>query len=234
MKITEYSLKTEKKIRAKLTVAADVHGFGFDAVLTAIAASKPDVILIPGDLTNRKNGVDCSPDFLSEAAKIAPTFYSIGNHERKCGVDKTAIGESGAVLLDDAYYELDGLVIGGLSSGFSASGQSSFKGTPPPDVSWLAEFCGRRGYRILMSHHPEYYPAYLKDLDCDLIVSGHAHGGQWRFFGQGVFAPGQGIFPKYTSGIYDGKLIVSRGLCNHTSVPRIFNPTELININVNI
>ena len=59
-----------------------------------------------------------------------------------------------------------------------------------------------------------------------------AHGGQWRFFGRGVFAPGQGLFPKYTSGIYKGehgKLLVGRGLGDsHKFPPRIFNRTEVI------
>ena len=59
-------------------------------------------------------------------------------------------------------------------------------------------------------------------------MSGHAHGGQWRIFGRGVYAPGQGIFPKYTSGVIDGRCVISRGLSNHTHVPRIFNPPELV------
>jgi predicted MPP superfamily phosphohydrolase len=66
----------------------------------------------------------------------------------------------------------------------------------------------------------------------DLIVCGHAHGGQWRLFGRGVYAPGQGLFPKYTSGVLDGVCVISRGLGNHTRVPRIFNPPELVLISL--
>ncbi len=232
MKITEYTIETEKPVSARLTVAADVHGCEFDKILETIASSKPDIILVPGDLSRCKSEIDESTAFLREAAGIAPTFYSIGNHERVNGIDRDGIAKSGAVLLDDTFTDIGGIVIGGLSSGFGAKGQSNLRRTPPPDVSWLDVFCGCDGYKILLSHHPEYYPLCLKDRDCDLIVSGHAHGGQWRFFGRGVFAPGQGLFPKYTSGIYDGRLVVSRGLCNHSPVPRIFNPAELVNITI--
>ena len=70
---------------------------------------------------------------------------------------------------------------------------------------------------------------YIKELNIDLTLSGHAHGGQIRILGQGLIAPGQGFFPKYTSGMYDGRLIVSRGLANNAPpIPRLFNRKELI------
>ena len=86
---------------------------------------------------------------------------------------------------------------------------------------------------LLLCHHPEYYPEYIRDTVIELTVAGHAHGGQWNFFGRGVFAPGQGLFPKYTAGVYDGgRLIVSRGATNTVKVPRFFNPTETVIINI--
>ena len=80
----------------------------------------------------------------------------------------------------------------------------------------------------LLCHHPEYWPRYVRDLPVDLTLSGHAHGGQIRLFGQGLFAPGQGLFPRYTSGVHEGRLVISRGLANTTRIPRLFNPTELV------
>lgn len=66
----------------------------------------------------------------------------------------------------------------------------------------------------------------------DLVLSGHAHGGQWSFMGRGIIAPGQGWFPKYTSGVHQGQygsMIISRGLSNpYKSVPRIGNPCEVV------
>ena len=42
----------------------------------------------------------------------------------------------------------------------------------------------------------EYYRKLgLVDLPIQLILSGHAHGGQWRIGRRGVYAPGQGLLP---------------------------------------
>ena len=89
------------------------------------------------------------------------------------------------------------------------------------------------GFKILLCHYPHYYHRYIKNTDIDLILSGHAHGGQWRIFGRGVFAPHQGLFPKYTSGMHDDRLIISRGVVNNAKpIPRLFNPCEIILINL--
>ena len=96
-----------------------------------------------------------------------------------------------------------------------------------PDTSWLDDFCSVDAPKVLLCHHPEYYERYLKDRAIDLTVSGHAHGGQWRFFGRGVFAPGQGLFPKYTYGVHDGRFVISTGL-KVSSIPRFFNPPEVV------
>ena len=66
--------------------------------------------------------------------------------------------------------------------------------------------------------------------DFDLILSGHAHGGQWRIGRQGIFAPSQGLFPRLTEGVHDGRLLISRGLANRTPVPRLNNPPETVYI----
>ena len=136
------------------------------------------------------------------------------------------IFDSGATVLDDAFVLEDGIAFGGLTSGFINQGRK-------PDIDWLDEFCALDCPKILLCHHPEYYKKYLKNRDIDLIVSGHAHGGQWRFFGRGLFAPGQGIFPRYTSGVHDGRLVVSRGLKTGGKIPRIFNEPEIVFLKIN-
>jgi predicted MPP superfamily phosphohydrolase len=97
-----------------------------------------------------------------------------------------------------------------------------------PDLEFLEAFSRLSEPKVLLCHHPEYYEPYVKNLPIELTLSGHAHGGQWRFFGRGVYAPGQGLFPKYTSGIHDGRFIISRGLKRTLIPPRIFNPTEIV------
>ena len=92
-------------------------------------------------------------------------------------------------------------------------------------------------YTILLSHRPEFFELYTK-YDFDLVLCGHAHGGQWRIPGilNGLYAPHQGIFPKYAGGRYDSEdmtMIVSRGLARETTrVPRIFNRPELVVIDL--
>lgn len=86
-------------------------------------------------------------------------------------------------------------------------------------------------YTIVLSHRPEYYAEYAK-YDLDLVITGHAHGGQVRLPGiGGLYAPGQGWFPEYTEGICQENeeipMIIGRGIGNAVEVPRIFNPPEI-------
>ncbi len=204
-----------------LAVAADLHNEPFDDLLAPMGEA--DAILIPGDVVNRHDPGDqrYARDFLRVAARIAPTFLSIGNHE-------TALREKGrldwldrcgAAVLDDSAVRLrEDVLLGGLTSMYQ---------TPSGRV--VEEMAGFGGFRLLMCHHPEYYGRLIAGRGIDLTLSGHAHGGQFRLFGRGLFAPGQGLFPRLTSGFYeDGRLLVSRGLGNHERIPRINNPCELI------
>ena len=62
-----------------------------------------------------------------------------------------------------------------------------------------------------------------------LTVAGHCHGGQVRIGRQGLYAPGQGVLPRLTSGLYfDDRLLVSRGVTNATWAPRINCGCEVI------
>jgi hypothetical protein len=167
--------------------------------------------------------------FFEEASKIAPVYYSFGNHE--CYLypkDEKILKENHITLLDnrDVEVEIKGqkLLIGGLSTCY--------------DLEWLKNYSKKEdGYKILLTHHPEYYEHYIKGQcdSFDLILSGHVHGGQWRILGQGILAPGQGFFPKYHHGIYPtarGNLIVSAGLANTAKIPRFGNPCEVVCIKI--
>ena len=198
--------------------------------------------------------------FLQSCAAIAPTFLSLGNHEYMLdSTDLDAIAAKGVTLLDNKWETItvgsQRIVIGGLTSAF-ATDYRRFLATLPasvtastryprkdwkklrtaservPDTSWLHAFADTPGYHILLSHHPEYYP--LIPSSVNLVLSGHAHGGQWAYYSIrrrrmcGLFAPGQGFWPKWTRGVYEGRLVVSAGLSNTTRVPRICNPTEVV------
>lgn len=232
IKTFSFNARLTKPIR--LAVAADLHGCEYGRIIDTLSKVAPDALLCPGDTLHKASPDDKGLDFLRAAVKCFPVFCSMGNHEVKHGTDiRHNIRATGATLLDNEFTGFGGINIGGLSSGYTVSSvQGRFKKTPPPDIDAMKDFFASNGFKLLLCHHPEYFDSYLKNKSVDLVVSGHAHGGQWRVFGQGIFAPGQGFFPKYTSGLYRGRLLVSRGLSNHTFIPRIFNKPQLIIIEI--
>lgn len=262
MKISKYKILTDKKgITAKFAVVSDLHARPYKSVLRALQKISPDVILLPGDIVEisaaymdkrNQNGLR----FLEEAVKIAPCYYCYGNHEifyshAKFGHSKTpdkALGERyverikacGVYIINDDYMEIpiecggtsekDKILVGGLVCGRDMDPALNM---PEPDLRFLSEYDKAEGFKILLCHYPHYYNEYLADTSIDLALSGHAHGGQWRIFGRGVFAPHQGLFPKFTSGMHDGRHIISRGSANNVKpIPRFFNPCEVLEIEV--
>ena len=209
----------------KFLFLSDLHDRYVPEALELMAQEKPDFVAFTGDAVNRHIGTaEKSIRFLCEAAKLCPVFFSVGNHEN-CLPDMPwdRLAAAGVTVLDNAETEIAGLRIGGLSSWLKAEEKE------PAARKFAAHFAREDGkFRLLLCHHPEYYPLFLKALDIDLILSGHAHGGQIRIFGQGLFAPGQGILPRYTAGLHDGRLLISRGMANHTVIPRVFNPPEML------
>lgn len=230
MKITNYNIKCRIGMPCRFAVASDLHNIQCDEVLESLTHEKKDFILVPGDLFHGKFTESYeSKKFIREAVKICPVFISVGNHESFFDNDEfEEIRRMGAVVLNNSYCKYRNILIGGLSSGFGKGQQGHFKRTPPPKSKFLEDFTSQEGFKILMSHHPEYYEKYIKDRNIDITVSGHSHGGQFRFFGKGIFAPGQMFFPKYTSGVWDNKFIISTGLANTAFIPRLFNEPELL------
>ena len=251
-----------------MALLADLHGAPWEKILSRLEAHPPELILLPGDLVygmQPKGGVSLLESqknvlpFLSACAALAPAFLSLGNHEWCLDeADLDAMAATGVTVLDNRWVRTeDGLLIGGLTSGYVTDYRRYLAGLMPeiraaarypqrsgarrtlrpaahlPDASWLRDFCAQPGYHILLSHHPENISLIPKETE--LVVSAHAHGGQWRYYSplhrewRGVFAPGQGLFPKLTSGVH-GNMVITRGLCNTARVPRFFNPREIVYI----
>ena len=203
---------------------SDLHDcrFGTDQekLLAAIRDVHPDLILITGDLFNRHNkrAHKNAYAFVRGAVQIAPVWFAEGNHE--CALGETGeqylpeIRKMGVHILRDEYADLGSVRLIGLTQ--YASPQA------------LAAMLDETRLNIVMAHRPELFPIYA-GTGADVVLSGHAHGGQIRLFGIGVFAPGQGFFPKFTSGLYrwgTSLLHVSRGLGNTILVPRVFDTPE--------
>lgn len=236
----------------RIALIADLHDFPYRPICSELVRESPDVVVVAGDLTEKLT-VPFNPDerpglgFLNWSASRYPTYYAFGNHEigasrrnlRQYSPDdrkqvtiteewRQTIENSGAVFLDNDMVSFE-------NGSVSIAGIGSALLTPDglPDTSFLSRFEDMPGCKILICHHPEYFASSFRDSSIDFILSGHAHGGQWRLFGKGIWAPGQSFFPRYTSGVYEGRLIVSRGLSNTAKpIPRIFNPTEIVMIDV--
>lgn len=245
MKTTHYRIQSAAVPSAlRVAVIADLHGENYETPYRILQAERPDLILIPGDLMEDAQLTDPNAsgyELLRLCAALAPTYYSLGNHEIGCyhshnplrhptpkplaGEIRKRIAKTGAVLLDNRFIRHNGLCICGVRSGINGEKNE-------PDTALLKRFSNQSGFKLLLCHHPEYFVPFVKKLPIDLTVSGHAHGGQWRIFGRGVYAPGQGLFPKYTAGVLENRCVISRGLGNHTRIPRIFNPREVVIIDL--
>ena len=216
------------------------------------------MIVIPGDLFYNKvpaegafvtQEQEAAVRLLEECTAVAPTFFSMGNHESLlCYEDWERIVRTGVRVLDNEWTQFENVWVGGVTSHMVMNrrayvishqinerypgdltmhaGKEEGVEITEPDLSWVSPV--PKGYTILLDHHPEHFPMIPKEVD--LIISGHAHGGQWRLFGRGVYAFGQGILPKWTSGVYEGRMVVTRGLTNTARIPRINNPTEIVYI----
>lgn len=217
------------------------HNQGY--LLNKIKKTRPDLIVVTGDLIDRRR-YDLGPAmvFIEGAMEIAPVYYVAGNHEAWSGEYaniKAHLQESGAQVLDDQKMDLvkgdDRIeILGVLDPAFLTSNHGD--GT---DLSQLARVLTNLSddsvFQILLSHRPELFDLYA-DRKIDLIFSGHAHGGQVRLpFVGGLIAPNQGLFPKYTSGVYrkeEATMIVSPGLGNSIIPQRVFNRPEIIVISL--
>lgn len=222
--LTRYEWHTGKlKSPVTLAVVSDLHNEPYDDITPMLEGA--DALLVPGDISNRytrewSTGVS----FLADMAKLLPTYFSVGNHETKQTEYRRLldeIGETGAVTLINRYVRLGELWLGGWYRPSIVR---------MPDM--LDEFSALDGCKVLMCHKPNEYKRYLKGRDIDLIVSGHAHGGQIRLLGHGLYSPGQGPFPRYTRGVAHGNMIISAGAGNPNSLPRWNNPTEVLRITI--
>ena len=160
--------------------------------------------------------------FLTEAGKIAPVLYSCGNHERfLTEEDEAVLHSAGIHLLNNSSVVIGGILFGGIPSKQSAK----------IDEEFLDSFSSHPGYKVLLSHHPEYYEK-IKPYNINLILAGHAHGGQIRVCGRGLYSPGQGCLPRHTKGVFENRLVVSAGCSNTAAIPRICNPCEVVVVRV--
>jgi len=232
LKTTRYTIKSPK-VRGKgvnIVLISDLHGKEFgkgnNKLLQAVKAAKPDFIAVTGDIIHkyRERDISVACGIVGGLSKISPTFFVSGNHEMRSvrykGLKEKLI-KAGAIVLDDCSAYMCGVNVHGVNCA------NIKKGAYAPLLSGEEE-----GLNILLAHLPQYITRYAA-CGYDVVLCGHAHGGQFRipFTDIGIYSPGQGLFPKYTSGAHICGVtteIISRGLGNSEFPLRIFNPPELV------
>ncbi len=226
----------------KIAVISDLHNARFGnengRLIALIEKEQPDMIAITGDLIDSGNtNIEVAESLISELSGIAPIFFVTGNHESWVGNTYQELEEKlldvGAVVLHDSMVELtksgETIQIAGLDDPDFTGGASSVLESELQEK--LSGMNLSEDYCILLAHRPEYFSTYVEE-NIDLVLSGHAHGGQFRLpFVGGVVAPGQGFFPKYDAGEYtenNTTMIVSRGIGNSVIPFRINNRPEVV------
>lgn len=223
----------------RIAQVSDLHntefGEGNAKLFSLLREAEPDIIVVTGDLIDsRHTDVDAAVRFIEGARGIAPVYYVTGNHESRLDFDFIAprLSEAGAVLLrnEAAYIERDAerIMLAGIDDpAFVRTGGDALERAGQE----LAQLPEPEEFTVLLAHRPDLIATYAW-YGPALVLSGHAHGGQVRLPLIGaLYAPGQGFFPDYTSGLYevgDTQMIVSRGLGNSLIPLRFNNRPELV------
>lgn len=246
VKVTRYTMESDKiHTPVRLAVISDLHSKKFsdnnNKLYREIAQSKPDLILMPGDMISKSHtcqeDVDYLMNFIKTLDDIAPVYYSLGNHEKSHRLlfnIKFAANQAGATVLEEDYRDI--IINGNNLRLFGLSYYRSWDNK----VNRFISDCLQTDddvFSVLLCHNPEFYLWGIKHYPVDLTVSGHTHGGMVNIPLLGaVYAPEQGWFPDYAAGFYreeNGYLAVTTGLGSSPEYfPRVFNRPQIMIIDV--
>lgn len=236
--------------RVRLALITDLHSNPYgkeqQTLLDAVEQQEPDVVLLGGDIFDERMDTKAAETTLRVLGEIYPCYYVIGNHEcwgtmeqfeedmrilHDCGIEILS-GETVTLTVNGQTFDLCG-VDDPIAYPFPPEEGQEKRLDFAAQLKQVKAASDNGHYTVLLSHRPERFEEYVEQ-GFDLVLSGHAHGGQWRipFLLNGLYAPDQGLFPKYAGGMYQSgstTMIVSRGLARITPlVPRIYDRPELV------
>lgn len=230
----------------KIVQISDFHNTEFGSnnskLVERIKRENPNIIVITGDLVDSSHtNIPIAVDFVKQIVEISPIYYVSGNHEIRLGEGyadlENRLLEVGVNVLHNEVIniEKEGAIIQLI--GVDDVDLYDMDYTPHDIImkNKLSEIECSSDYKILLSHRPELFQAYVSS-EIDMVFAGHAHGGQVRLpFIGGLVAPNQGFFPQYDGGCYvenNTTMVVSRGLGNSIIPIRVNNRPELVVVNL--
>lgn len=241
LQTTEYTVVSSRLPEGfdgfRIAQVSDLHGYEFGEgnarLLASLKAASPDIIAITGDMADENTDMAVIDRFLAGVSNIAPVYYVSGNHEwwARCIPELEALFEKYGVRYLKNEYEVierggDSIVIAGAED---PNGPADM--TTPEELVDIINSNEASPFTVLLGHR-NYWVEEYPDLQVDIILSGHAHGGIVRLpLLGGVLGSGFRLFPDYTAGVYESgrySMIVSRGLGNSVAVPRFLNRPEIV------
>ena len=238
-----YSPKAAGGENIRVIVLSDLHDREFGAdnqeLIDQIAALRPDLIAVAGDMVNADEGrLDVVLSLCGRLVEIAPVYYGPGNHESHLMYEQGSdlerlLTEQGVHVLvnraEAVTINKTPMLIGGLTT--------SVEGYEEYGAGFFQEYERSGAFKLLIAHYPSLFYDHLAQGAVDLGVCGHYHGGQVRLpFVGGLYHGDTGLFPKYSGGMYRldrGTIFVSRGMGGHSGFPRVNDRPELAVIDIN-
>ncbi len=242
MKTVHYEIRSDKVTKPfRIVQISDLHaedyGKDMERLTSLIDEAHPDLIALTGDIYDDKLDNTTTTTLMKYIAPRYTCVYVAGNHEFY-DPSRWAANKDEAVSLGIQVLEGEIVQVGEVTVCGAARAVSIGELKKPYDwddaVIQCADSLDTDGFAVLLAHFPHKIDFYRSFGKFDLIMCGHAHGGQWRlpWTQNGLFAPDQGIFPKLSGGRFDyddTTMIVSRGLTRTKNIiPRIFNNPELV------
>ncbi len=251
LKVKRYNIKNNKIPDEfndfKIVQISDVHSKMFgennSILINEIKKINPDIVVMTGDIIDdsTENVVEYVKNF-EPIFKLYPTYYSIGNHERKLGYKKyklyiDTLKENGVNVIINGSVECkrnnSTIVISALKFRENMQPKVLTEKRKNKYISYMKaklSSIDKNNYNVLLTHDPENFEMYEK-LKVDLIFSGHVHGGLIRLGKICLLSPRRKLFPKYGYGkhkINNTTLIVNSGMGNASIPIRMFNRPEIV------
>lgn len=241
LEISRYEVASQKLPESfdgfKIVQLSDLHGaeFGEDGMelVDKVGSLEPDMIALTGDFVTDEGDLAAVKKLAGRLTELCPVYFVSGNHEFGSGLAvkvRNILERAGVKYLSNEYLTInrgdDEILLGGVEDPLAYADMLS-----PDELAQKMNDAAPDAFKILLGHR-NYWMTEYPELPVDLIFCGHAHGGLIRIPGVGgLIGTDRRLFPDFDAGQFNNgryTLIVSRGLGNSVSIPRIFNRPEIV------